>query len=177
MATPLLSSGLSDFLITTVIFIFIFSILYALLSKMELFSEHKFVHVAIAFASAILIIFIPETKELINFMTPWFIIFLILIVFMMLAVMTLGIKGTEISDWLKNVSPGTTTFVVIIVAVIFLFALYHVYGPVLTPAAAGEAGLWAMITRGILQPKVLGVIFLLIMASVIVKTIGFKEPR
>lgn len=176
MATPLLTGGFYDFFITTVIFIFVFAVLYALLSKMDWFGENKHVHVFIAFAAALLVIFIPETKELINFMTPWFVIFLILLIFIMLAIMTLGIKGTEISDYLKNASPGTTTFVVVIIIIIFLAAIYHVFGPVLTPAAPGEAGLWAVLTRGVLQPKILGVIFLLIIASVIVKTIGFREP-
>ncbi len=176
MATPTFTGAGMDFVITTFIFIFVFAVLYALISKMEFFGENKAVHVLIAFSSAMLIIFIPETKALINFFTPWFIILILLVVFILLAVMTLGIKHTEITDWLKNVSPGTTTVVVIIVIVLFLMAIYKVFGPVLTIAGPEEQGLWAMLTRVILQPKVLGVIFLLIIASSIVKFIGFKEP-
>ncbi len=175
MASPFASGVASEFLITTFIFIFIFAILYALISKIELFGENKAVHVLIAFSTSLLVIFIPETKALINFMTPWFVILIILIVFMLLAVMALGIKHTEITDWLKNVSPGTTSAVVIIVLILFLFAVYKVFGPVFTMAGPEETGLWASITRVVLQPKVLGVIFLLLIASAVVRYIGFKE--
>jgi len=175
MASPFASGAASEFLITTLIFIFLFAILYALISKIELFGKNTAVHVLIAFSTSLLIIFIPETKALINFMTPWFVIFIILVVFMLLAVMTLGIKSSEITNWLKNVSPGTLSTVVIVVLILFLFAAYKVFGPVFTMAGPEETGLWASITRVILQPKVLGVIFLLLIASAIVKYIGFKE--
>lgn len=175
MAVPTFGGAGMDFVITTFIFIFLFAILYALISRMEFFGKNKAVHVLIAFSSAMLAIFIPETKALINYMTPWFIILIILIVFMLLAVMTLGIKHTEITDWLKNVSPGTTTTIIIMVLLIFLFAVYKVFGPVLTMAGADEPGLWAAITRVFLQPKILGLLFLLLIASSIVKFIGFKE--
>lgn len=175
MATILGSGASAEFVITTVVFIFVFAVLYALISKIELFGENKAVHILIAFSSSLLILFIPEAKELINYMTPWFIIFLILIIFMLLAVMTLGIKHSEITDWLKNVSPGTTYTVVVIVLLIFLFACYKVFGPILTPAGPGETGLWAAISRAIIQPEVLGILFLLLIASSIVKAIGFKE--
>lgn len=175
MATPLFSGSSMEFVITTLIFIFLFAILYALITKVELFGENKAVHILIAFSSSLLVLFIPEAKELINYMTPWFIVFLILIIFIMLAVMTLGIKHTEITDWLKNASPGTTYIVIVFVIIIFLFACYKVFGNVLTPAGPGETGLWAAISRAIIQPKVLGVLFLLLIASAIIKAVGFKE--
>lgn len=175
MATPMLTGATYDFFITTVIFIFLFAVLYALISKIELFGENKSVHAFIAFSSALLVVFIPETKALINFMTPWFVIFIILIIFLLIAIMALGIKQSEIADWLKNVSPGTTTTVIVVVLIIFLFACYKVFGSVLAPAGPGELGLWAAIKRVILQPKVLGVLFFLLIASSIVKFIGFKE--
>ena len=174
MATPILTGAAYDFLITTFMFIFIFAILYAIISKIELFGENKAVQAAIAFAAAMLVIFIPETRALINFMTPWFVIFIIVIIFMLLIVMALGIKHTEITDYLKD-SPGTTTTIVVVVLLIFLFAMYKVFGPIFTMAGPGETGLWATITRTLLQPKILGVLFLLLIASSIVKHIGFKD--
>lgn len=175
MASLVASGVASEFLISTLIFIFIFAILYAIVSKIELFGSNKAVHILIAFSSSLLVVFIPETKALINFMTPWFVILIILVVFMLLAVMTLGIKHSEITDWLKNVSPGTTSTIVIIVIILFLFAVYKVFGPIFTMAGPEETGLWAALTRVVLQPKVLGVIFLLLIASAVVKYIGFKE--
>lgn len=175
MATPILTGQVYDFFITTVIFIFLFAILYGLLSKMELFGTNKAVHVLIAFSTSLLVVFIPETKELINFMTPWFVILVLLILFILLAVMSLGIKHSEITDYLKNSSPGTTTTVVIIVIILFFCAVYKVFGPVLTIAGPEKTGLWAVISRVLFQPKVLGVLFLLLVASAVIRTIGYKE--
>lgn len=175
MATPVFSGAAMDFIISTFIFIFIFAVLYAIISKIELFGENKAVHVLIAFSTSMLVIFIPETKALINFMTPWFVIFIILLVFILLAVMTLGIKHSEITDWLKNVSPSTTYAVVSIVILIFLFAIFKVFGNVFTVAGPEQTGLWAALTRVILQPKIVGIFFLLLIASAVIKTIGFKE--
>lgn len=164
-----------EFITTTLVFIFVFAILYALISKTELFGTNKAVHTLVAFSASLMVLFIPAAKEIINYFTPWFIVFLILIVFIMLAVMTLGIKHTEITDWLKNVGPGTTYTVVVLVIVIFIIACYKVFGNIFAVAEPNAPGFWAAVTRALINPQVLGVLFLLLIAGAIIKTIGFKE--
>lgn len=171
--TALLSS--LSFFLPAVVWMFVFAIIYGFLEKFHFLGQNKGLHGLVAVSVAFLIILIPETRDLINFMTPWFVIFLILAVFIILFLMLFGIKQEEITGYFKDYSAGTTT-VIAIVAAIFIFAMYKVFGPIFNYPEAGAAGLWANLMRIFLNPKVLGVIILLLIIAAIIKYIGYESP-
>ena len=76
MAT-ILSSNLLEFFMPIVVFIFIFTIFFALLSKIKLFSDNKPLNSLIAFAVSLLFIVVPEARQIIELATPWFVVFVV----------------------------------------------------------------------------------------------------
>lgn len=164
-----------SFFMPAMIWIFVFAITYGLLEKFEFLGKNKGLHGLVAVSVAFLIILFPETRELINFMTPWFIIFLILAIFIILFLMLFGIKEKEISDYFRNYA-GATTTIIVIVAVIFVFAMHKVFGDIFAYPGAGATGLWSSMLRIFLHPKVLGVVVLLLIIAAIVKYIGYPSP-
>ena len=63
------------------VFIFVFAGVYALLLKTKWFSDKQMFNLIIAFATAMLIFFVPEAHIVIASFTPWMGLFTILLLF------------------------------------------------------------------------------------------------
>ena len=166
MAT-LLEGGFLTFLTPIFIFIFIFVIFYALMEKLKFFGDKSGTHALIAFCLAILFIVVPETREMINFITPWFVVLVIFGLFIIMGLMFLGYKEESI---IAGVTEGGTVLPLVIVAVVVLFlvAIVKVFG-----ASVFKLGF----VSSILNPKILGAAFILILAAEVVRKVGFVGSK
>lgn len=168
----ILDTGLISFFMPVVSFILVFSITYAILSKTNILKD-KSVNIAAAFAIAILFLFAPDAIELIQLTTPWFIVFLIFLMVIFMTFMFLGASESQMNEVLKQPSVFWTIIVVIIG--IFLFGLTQIFGEnvqaIFGGEDTGEGGLVVDIGKIIFHPRVLGAIFILLIASQAIRLI------
>lgn len=171
MATPL-DTGLLVFLTPAIIFVFIFAVFYALLAKTKMFADKSAFNVVIALAVAFLTLIVPQVQGVVLSFTPWMLVLVIFVLFIFVFFMALGIKG---EDMVKNVAKDATfvTVAVIAILVLFLVALTKSFGPFLL--VNNEPGFWNAVKRTLLHPRMLGVLFLLFVASYTIRFIVKNE--
>ncbi|MCK4521157.1 MAG: hypothetical protein KAU20_01195 [Nanoarchaeota archaeon] len=83
-------------------FLLVFVIVYAILSSTKFLGENKGTHSLIALALAIMMLFSTTTREIINAMSPWFVVLFIFILFVLLAFKLFGTTDEDIMGVLKN---------------------------------------------------------------------------
>ena len=174
MAT-ILDTGLLNFFLPIFSFLLVFAISYAILQKTNILKNRN-VNLAAAFAIGVLFLFTPDAIKLIQFTTPWFVVFLILLMLMFMTFMFLGVKEDQLNKVLSYPSVYWTIIVVIIG--IFLFGLTQIFGEevqsILGKDGGSNGGLIVDIGKIIFHPKVLGAIFILLIAS---QAIRLLAPR
>ena len=161
-------------------FIFVFAVVFAVLEFIKPFGEKsdRGINSLIALCIAGMLLFSPQMIELINFMAPWFVL---LIVFILFVLMMFRFMGTPEKSIVKVMSKWDTLhwFILIFAIVILIAGAGKVYGPGLasltangTPVEEIEGveptepqtfgdNVWAIL----FHPKVLGLIFILLIAS------------
>lgn len=171
MANPL-QLGLVNFLTPAFVFMLIFGILYAFLTKTKMFGASLGVNSLIAFTISILFLLFPGGQAVVTLITPWFVMLFLLTILLVAFFMFLGASDKDI---VTNVVKSTTVQVVIIAAVIiaFLVALSNVYGDFLS--AGNGSGYWVSVRNTLFSSKVLGGILILIIGSYVVRYIGAES--
>ena len=194
MASPLDVGLLSKFSIVFSM-IFIFAIVYAILTYTKLLGDNRGINALIALITALLLLFSPNVAQVINIMTPWFVVLLIFILLVYLLFRFMGASEADMANVLKTNS--ALIYVIIVIAtIIFLAALGKVffssetagefeYSP--TPQIGengtvvvgdiggppGEATFWATL----FHPKVLGMIFILLIAMFTLMTLAVAPKK
>ncbi len=189
MASPLDVGLLSKF---SIIFsmLFIFAIVYAVLQYTKLLGDNRGLNSIIALVTALMLLFAPNVAAVITVMIPWFILILVFILLIYMLFRFMGASEADMTHVLKEYK--TIIWVTIVLAVIiFIAALGKVYfasetandyefddvnqvgdngtiviGDVGGPP--GEATFWATF----FHPKVLGMIFVLLIAMFALITLG-----
>lgn len=184
-----LDLGLIEYFLPAFTFLFVFVLSYAILDKFKLLGDNKGVKLVAAFSLSTLIFFSSGVVELINKMTPWFFVFVIFTMFIIALFMFMGVKEDSI---VKTVGSTQVVWTVIIIAIIlFIVALVQVFGDVMSPYNSLEedtgsvnvntvssSGGTVEKTRGsesmktLVNPKVLGVLFLLVISALAVSSIS-----
>ena len=179
MAT-LLDATLISFLMPLFVFLFIFVVIYALLTKTKLFGEKQ---VALNFLAAICIaavaVFAGNLITLIGTVTPWIVFIIIILVFIFGMYKLFGVEDKEIWDAI-----GGKTLVYVIILIIVLVGLSIVFEPQISPYAPGEnatgiAGkdVKSEVITTITHPRVLGALFILLVAAFTVKLLVDKVEK
>lgn len=175
MAT-ILSTELMSYFVPVLGFIFIAAIMYAVLERFAYFGKNKAVNIAISFSTGLLFILVPVARDLIREVIPWLIIMVVIIVVILMILMFMGYKETDIVGYMKENSFGAV--IVTIVLLLFLISLGKVVGPALTQyPGPGEVGLASDLKRVLFNPKVLGVLFMLIVASYFMKVLAIPPKK
>ena len=123
-----------------------------------------------ALSIALVSLFAGGVVDLINYIVPWFVFIFIFLMMLFLGLTFLGIKKEVIWD---NLSIWT---VMVIAFLLLLIGITQVYGNLFTPYAATNATqtIGSETLKTIFHPRVLGAIFILIVASL---SIRFIAPR
>src|SRR3989344_3120944 len=167
----ILSTNLIQFILPVFIFIFIFTIFFALLNKIKMFGDNKPLNSLIAFVISILFVLIPEARQIIEIATPWFVIFVVMGLLLIMCFMILGIKPEFIEEVAKENSV-VLSVVVAAVVIIFLFSFTKIFGPGIIQYPDQQAtGLISIIKRTILNPKIFGLVIVLIIAGEVVRRV------
>ena len=104
------------------VFILVFFIVYAVLAKLKLTGENKFVHMIVSFIVAIIFLTFTSTRELIIQSTPWFAVMLVLVFFVLMLV---GFTQKSLDSFMK---PWLAWIVVVLFVIIFLVVLLQIFG-------------------------------------------------
>lgn len=185
MATPLDISLLRQFDIIFP-FLLVFVMVYAGLSFMKAFKDNKGLHALLAFVLALLTLFSPLAIRTINIMSPLFVILMIFILFALMIFMTLGPSESDVLHVLKSKEYQFTwywilAFILLIGFGSFFKAVVETQGGIpgyagggLGPAIAGApgapgnagaggAGQEADFFKTLFHPKVLGLVFIMLL--------------
>lgn len=190
MATFLDISGLS-FFSSVFTFLLIFIGVYAILSWGKILGSNNGVHAIMAVAIAILFMFSKDAIEVINFIVPWFAMLFIGILLMLIAY-SLFNPGANVFDLLVAGDKHRVIvyWIVILGIIIILIGLGNTYGQKIGPylgedgntyndtnaisgisnnyrgdGLVGTADYQTNVGATIFHPKVLGIIFILLLAT------------
>jgi len=171
----LFESGLGDFLMPVFIFILIYAIIYAALSKTKVLGDSVNINAVVAFALAALFAAAPGAMEFVSVIAPWFIILVIVAFSVLLIFMFGGLKGDVIETIFKNT---TVYWTIIMLSIIILVGgLTVVYGPFLVGGPSGGEGAGASIHKAIFNVKVLTTLTVLIIFTFAVRLLSFESLR
>lgn len=165
MAT-ILETGLINYIMPVLVFLLIFAVVFAILKKLAIFGDNVGVNSVIAFVVALIFMITPRARELVTTMTPWFLIIVVLVFFILMTLVFIGLKEEALTALAKH--PAMYIIVIVIVALIFFISLAKVF--------AG-AGLDFSYFEFLVHPRILGVIFILVIASLAVKFIATVVPK
>ncbi|MFH1210714.1 MAG: hypothetical protein V1645_02245 [archaeon] len=192
MAT-VLDINILQYFIPVFIFLFVFTVFFAILQKTKLLGSTAGVDALVAFSVAMLFMFVSDARQLITVITPWLVILLVIIMSLLLIFMFMGVKAETISDAMSE--SGTVWTVLIILIIGLIIAFTQVFGskiasitqgpfPATSPEEATgttttppEGGQHFLVTVGsiVFSPKVLGMFLLLIIASQAVRLIASED--
>jgi len=172
MVTPLDFGVLANFS-ALFPFLLVLVFVYAVLSR-TYFKDNPGLAGLIAVILAVLVMLTPIARKTIDLVAPWFVIFVIFAILMLLAFMTLGIKEESIVKTLTSKEHGASFayWIIAVMLIILIGSLTYVIseerGFRTLTETANETGMserevfsfWATLTH----PKVLGMILVLLVA-------------
>lgn len=167
MAT-FLDLGFLQFFLPLFSFLFIVVVLYALMHKNNFLGPSDRVHWVAAISIGMIVLFSGSAVELINVITPWFVI---MIVFLVLLFSIFMFFGTNEDQLMEKI--GGHIVVVIVALLMLLAAISAVFGPVFNPYGVDEEGrtIQSETIRTLFHPRVLGAVFILLIAAFATKFI------
>ena len=174
MATAL-DLGLIEYFVPFFVFTFVAVVIWALLEKTGFFGKKHWANALISFCVAVLFIVVPEVSEIVTLITPWFIILLIFLLFLILMFLFMGVDASKVAGVFGE-NPTVFWAVFIVSLGIFGYAFTQVYGEQIHDITAGEdsgeTDLSQTIGAILFTPKVLGMVFLLVMAAFVVRFVS-----
>jgi len=168
MATFLDISGLQQFS-TIFVFIFVWLAVYAVLSYSKILGDNKGVNILIGLIIGVLILFSPIATGVIEYIAPWFAVVFIFVIFVTIALKLFGASGVESLGSLRIV-----TFIIIIL-VLVVGALSYVRQQVTVPGDNETSVDYGKTTTILFHPKILGIIFVMIIAIFTIVLMAGKQ--
>ena len=175
MAT-MLDVGILEYFTPVFVFLFVFAILYAILDKTNILGDNKALKSLVAFSLSLMFIMTQDLMRLVSIMTPWFMILIIAVFFIMIFFLFVGAKAEEVSGVFTE--KITVWIILILILTIFAYAITQVYGADVHTIYGGEeaednsGNLNQAIGQIIFHPKMLGVALILIIAAQAIRLIA-----
>ncbi|MBU3941237.1 MAG: hypothetical protein KKH88_04900 [Nanoarchaeota archaeon] len=167
MATFLGDLSIIQYFLPIFSFVLILIIAYAALMKTKILSENSRINFMVALCAALLAMFASQTLELVEAIVPWALFVLVLLVIVFAIFMFFGLDEETI--WSKIGTPG-------IVWMFFIFLVIFSVGKVFGNYVPNE-GPRGAVTNFLFQPQILGVVFILFMAMIIVNNLSGGDLR
>jgi len=165
MAT-FLDFSVLNFFLPVFTFLFVLVICYALLQKTKILGGQSRLDFLASFAVAILTLFTGNAVKLINYMTPWFVIFIVFVLLIFLVLMSFGWKEQDIWPGLAGRNGA-----IVVAFLILIMGMTAVFGDVFNPynndtSDNGDSySIKSEVTKSIFHPRVLSAVFILLFAS------------
>lgn len=148
-------------------FLFVFVMVYGILSFSKFFGGNKSLQVFLGFLIAIFVLITPKMGQVFLFVVPWLTFLFILIAFLFLAYKMFGITDADLHSVIKS-ERGLMWAILSVVVLTMIWGVVHVYGTPNIPAADGTmepaGGFTSTIGAVFFHPTVLGAVFLLLLA-------------
>lgn len=160
MAT-FLDLGAVDFLrffLPIFTFIFVFVVMYALVDKTGLLGKNKSLNVIFSLIVSLTVLFSGSAVDLINFVTPWF---AVIIVIAVLGVLLLSFYLKEGAELKLRFIP---TLAMIFAGIVLVVGITQVFGPVFNPYSPDADSNWYAL-RTLFHPRILGAFLILLVAG------------
>ncbi len=167
MATFLDIGGLQNFS-TFFVFIFVWLAVFAILSYSKVLGENKAIHVVIGLVIGLLVLFSPIATGTIEYIAPWFAVVFIFVIFVTIALKLFGATGESLG------SLRMVTFVVIIL-ILVVGALSYVREQVTAPGDNETDVDYGKTTTLLFHPKILGIMFIMIIAIFTIVLMAGKQ--
>lgn len=168
MATFLDISGLEHFS-TFFVFIFVWLVVYAILTYSKILGDNKAIHIVIGLVIALLVLFSPIATGTIEYIAPWFAVVFIFVIFATIALKSFGATGIESLGSLRLVT------VVVVLLILVVGALSYVRQQITVPGENETSIDYSKTTTILFHPKILGVLFVLIIAVFTIVLMAGKQ--
>ncbi|MBD3259210.1 hypothetical protein GF371_01105 [Candidatus Woesearchaeota archaeon] len=122
-------------------FLLVFLVTYAVLQKFKMLTEERGINAIIALAVACLTLFSKAATALIFFMSPWFVLLFIFIIFLLIGFQLMGTKWERIVEVMSTKWFTPHWILIFLIAFILLAGIASVFGPGLLGQGGPAAGL------------------------------------
>lgn len=175
MATILDVGFLSQFS-TAFAFLFVLILVYGILSFTHFLGGSKGLQAFLAFLIAIFVLLTPKIGQVFLLIVPWLTLLFILILFIFLGFKMFGVTDSDFRTLAGDRSVVWTLLSIIVITL--LWGVVQVYGTPSTPNAGEEPSTGFTHTLGMVffHPKVLGGVFILLMAMFAIYTLTGDAP-
>lgn len=102
-------------------------VVYAMMLSSGKLGSNQFINSVVAFALAAMVLLSDTASKLINFISPWFVILFVFILFILIAVKSTGITDSMIMGAIKERNYITWTIVFIAIGIL-LYGVGQIYG-------------------------------------------------
>jgi len=158
--------------------ILIFLLVFALLQKIKILGDNKVINSLVALALAFIVLLSQNILSIVNFAAPWFVIVFVFLILLLTVFKLMGASDENIASVVRTDKVVQWTFIAIGL-IIIMAAFSNVYGQKLLPytleenattSVEGEevgtaTGSFQTNVLGVFfHPKVLGLIFILLVA-------------
>ena len=168
MVTPL-DTGLLGYVMPIFSFLLIYAVIYAILVKTKILGENNTINSVVPLAVAIIFLLMPGAVSFVNFITPWFVVLVIVGFAVALLFLFLGVEQKTVKGWAHN--PTIYWTALIFMMIIIVGGLIHVFGNFFgAPESSSTVG--SEIQYSVFHPKIIATIFILIIATFAVKFIS-----
>ncbi|MBW2987290.1 hypothetical protein KY336_01955 [Candidatus Woesearchaeota archaeon] len=186
-------------------FLLVFLVSYAILQRFKIITEERGINAIVALALACMTLFSKAATALVFFMSPWFVLLFVFLIFLLLGLQIMGIKWEIIQDVMTKKWTTPHWILIFLIAFILLAGVASVFGPGLvgeapdastglTPGpvatlggvpevAANATGLpsssayGAAVQNVLFHPKVLGLAALAVIIAFAIRTLIHIPPK
>jgi len=148
-------------------YLFIFTLVYALLAKTKILGDNAFIHFMLSIVVAIVFILSPMATKFTALTVPWVAIFMFMVFFILLIITF--VRG-NIDDIVK--SPLIAIIVAVIILIIFIISAVNVFGPLVSQGYFSKEGQQTF--DFFTNPQFYGLAILLIIAGIVSWTVTKK---
>lgn len=183
MAT-FLDASLLTLLAPVFALIFVFLIVYVVLQGSKMLGDNKGIHALLALTVAFFVALSPKITNVIIFMSPWFVIMIVFLVFLFVIGKFAGFTEDNIITTFGG-RQGAFWWIVFFAGLILTFAFSNVFGQQLLEGSDGQttqvnatrggSAFTSNLSQTIFHPKVLGLLLILLIASFTVRLMVTSE--
>lgn len=131
----ILDAGLAGIFAGVIVFLLVYAIVWAALTKMKILGEKSGANAIVAFAVAFLMAIAPPARNFVMFVAPWYVALAIVLFFILFIV---GLFGKTDKDFPKIIEEARVwVWIVIVSVVIFLAGLAFSFGQQALEAGGG----------------------------------------
>lgn len=167
MATFLEIAGLQQFS-SFFVFIFVWLVVYAILSYSKILGVNKAINIISGLIIGLFVLFSPIATGTIEYIAPWFAVVFIFVIFVTIALKLFGVAEAESLGSLRLMT------LVVIILITVIGALSYVRQEVTVPDDEGDID-YSKTTSLLFHPKILGILFIMIIAVFTIVLMAGKQ--